>query len=96
MLLYIVNVCASRTLFQTLSEEDTDFTYSCIHTSSKQPISLVAVGVFQGCKHSDVTGLQLVGDIRGEATQDNVVFETKLLGFEGLVGPKAITNRASS
>ena len=50
--------------------------YIC--TPSKQPISLIAVGCLQGGKHSDVTGLQLVGGVRGEATQDDVVFETKL------------------
>ena len=50
----------------------------CIRTSAKQPVSLVAVGYLQGCKHSNVTGLQLVGGVRGEATQDDVVFETKL------------------
>jgi hypothetical protein len=62
----------------------------CVCTSSKQPISFVAVGFLQGGKHSDVTGLELVGGVRGEATQDNVVFETKLQGFEGLVRPKAL------
>jgi len=40
----------------------------CIRTSSKQPINLIAVEGLQGGKHSDVTGLQLVGGVRGEAT----------------------------
>jgi len=65
----------------------------CICTSSKQPISLVAVGCLQGCKHSDVAGLELVGGVRREATQDDVVFETKLQGFEGLVRPETVTNQ---
>ncbi len=65
----------------------------CIYTSSKQPISLVMVGFLQGGKHSNVTGLELIGGVRGEATQDDVVFETKLQGFEGLVCPKAVTNQ---
>ncbi|KAK5634088.1 hypothetical protein RRF57_009802 [Xylaria bambusicola] len=63
--------------------------YIC--TSSKQPISLVAIGFLQGGKHSDVTGLEFVGSVKGEATQDDVVFEIKLQGFEGLVRPKAVT-----
>jgi hypothetical protein len=50
----------------------------CIGTFSKQPISLVAVGCLQGGKHTDVTGLELVGGVRREATQDDVVFEAKL------------------
>jgi hypothetical protein len=65
----------------------------CICTSSKQPISLVTVGCLQGYKHSDVAGLELVGGVRGEATQDNIVFETKLQGFEGLMRPETITNQ---
>jgi hypothetical protein len=31
-----------------------------------------------------------VGGVRGEATQDNIVFETKLQGFEGLVRPETV------
>jgi hypothetical protein len=62
--------------------------YIC--TSAKKPISLVAVGCLQGGKHSNVIGLELVGGVRGEAIQDNVIFETKLLGFEGLVHPKTV------
>jgi len=65
----------------------------CICTSLKQPISLVAVGCLQGGKHSDVTRLELVGGVRGEATQDDIVFETKLQGFEGLVRPETVTNQ---
>jgi len=64
----------------------------CICTSSEQPLSLVAVGCFQRGKHSDVAGLQLVGGVGGEATQDNIVFETKLLGFEALVRHETVTN----
>ncbi len=36
-----------------------------IYASSKQPISLAAIGCLQGYKDSDVTGLKLVGGIRG-------------------------------
>ena len=40
---------------------------NCIGTSSKQLISFVTIGFFQPCKHHDVTGLELVGGMRGEA-----------------------------
>ncbi len=42
-----------------------------------QPFNLVAIGCLQGGKDCNVTGLELVGDVRGETTQDYVVFETK-------------------
>jgi hypothetical protein len=56
-----------------------------ICTSLEQPLSLVAVEALQGGKQSDVAGLELVGGVGGEATVENVVCETKLLGFEALV-----------
>jgi hypothetical protein len=56
-----------------------------IYTSLEQPLSLIAIGCLQGGKHSDVVGLELVGGVRGEATQEDIIFETKLLGFEALV-----------
>jgi hypothetical protein len=68
------------------------FFADCTCTSLKQLFSLVIVGCLQGGKDSNITGLELVGGVRGEATQDNVIFKTKLQGFEGLVRPKAITN----
>jgi hypothetical protein len=64
-----------------------------ICTSLKQPLSLVTVGFLQGGKQSDVAGLELVRAVGGEATVGNIVFETKLLGFEGLVRPEAVTNQ---
>jgi hypothetical protein len=67
------------------------FFANCICTFLKQLISLVAVGCLQRCKDSDVTGLELVGSVKGEVTQDDVVFKTKLQDFEGLVCPKAVT-----
>jgi hypothetical protein len=54
------------------------FLTDCICTSSKQSISLIAVSCLQRCKDSNVTGLELMRSVGGEATQDNVVFETKL------------------
>jgi len=67
------------------------FLADCICTSSKQSISLVAVGCLQQCKDSNVTGLELVRGMGGETTEDYVVFETKLQDFEGLMRPKAVT-----
>jgi hypothetical protein len=34
-----------------------------------------------------------VGGVRGETTWDNIVFETQLQDFEGLVRPEAVTNQ---
>jgi hypothetical protein len=61
-----------------------------ICTSLEQPLSLIAVEALQGGKQSDVAGLELVGGVGGEATVENVVCETKLLGFEGLVRSEAL------
>lgn len=41
------------------------FFADCACTSSKQLFSLVAVSYLQGGKDSDITGLELVGNIRG-------------------------------
>jgi hypothetical protein len=44
------------------------FLTNCICTFLKQSISLVTVSCLQKCKDSNVTGLELVGGVRGEAT----------------------------
>ena len=67
--------------------------YIC--TSSIQSFNLVAIGCFQGGKDSDVTGLELVGGVKGETIQDDIFFETNLQDFEGLVRPEAVTNQYS-
>jgi len=64
----------------------------CICTSSIQSFNLVAIGYLQGGKDSDVTGLELVGGVRGETTQDDVVFKVILQDLERLVGPEAVVN----
>ena len=63
-----------------------------ICTSLEHALSLIAVVALQGAKQSDVAGLELVGGVGGEATQQDVVLETELLGFKGLVAPEAVTN----
>jgi hypothetical protein len=47
-------------------------------TSSKQSFSLIAIGYLQDGKDYDITRLELVGGVRGQATQDYVVLETEL------------------
>ena len=39
-----------------------------VRTTLKQLLSLIAVFVLQAGKHANITGLQLVGGVRGEAT----------------------------
>jgi hypothetical protein len=50
----------------------------------------VTVRSLQGCKNPNIARLKLVGGIRGQATQSDVVFEIKLQNFKGLVCPKAV------
>ena len=69
------------------------FLTDCICTSSKQSFSLVAIGCLQGCKDSDVTGLELMGGMKGQVTQSSIVFETELQDFEVLVRPETFTNQ---
>ena len=47
-----------------------------IYTSLTKPFHLFAVGCLQWAKYTDVTGLEFVGGVGRETTQDNVVFET--------------------
>lgn len=47
-----------------------------IYTSLIQSFNLVAIGCLQGREDSNVTGLELVGGMRGETTQDYIIFET--------------------
>jgi hypothetical protein len=54
---------------------------------------LVTVGYLQRGEGSDVTGLELVGGVRGKTTKDNVVRKAKLQDFQGLVCPKAIADQ---
>ena len=61
-----------------------------IYTSSIQSFNLVAIGCLQGGKNSDVTGLELVGGVRRDNIQENVVFETKIQDFEGFVRSEAV------
>jgi hypothetical protein len=63
-----------------------------ICTSLEQALSLIAVVALQGAKQSDVTRLELMRGVRGEATVENVVCETKLLGFEALVRSEAVAD----
>jgi hypothetical protein len=49
-----------------------------VRTSFKQSFSLVAVFVLYAGKYADITGLQLMGGVRGEATWNDIVLETKL------------------
>jgi hypothetical protein len=65
---------------------------NCINTSLVQSFYLVTVGCLQRGKEPDVTGLELVGGVRGKTTKDNVVLKAKLQDFQGLMCPKAIAD----
>ena len=49
-----------------------------IYTSLIQSFNLVAIGCLQGREDSNITGLELVGGMRGEATQYDVMLKAKL------------------
>jgi hypothetical protein len=42
------------------------------------------------CANQRAKGLELVGGVRGEATQGDIVLEAELQGFEGLVRPETV------
>ncbi len=65
----------------------------CICASSIQPFNLVAIGCLQWGKDSDVTGLELVGGVGGETTQNDIVFKAILQDLERLVCPEAVANK---
>jgi hypothetical protein len=68
---------------------------NCIDTSSVQSFHLVTIGCLQRGEGPDVTGLELVGGVRGKTTKDDVVFKAKLQDFQSLVSPKAIADQHS-
>jgi hypothetical protein len=57
----------------------------CICTSSIQSFNLFAICGLQRAKDPNVTGLELIGGVRGYAAKDNMVFKR-------LVCPEAVTN----
>jgi hypothetical protein len=54
---------------------------------------LFAIGSLQKAKDSNITGLELVGGMRGQPTKYNVVLKTKLQDLKGLVSSKAISDK---
>ena len=69
------------------------FLADCICTSSVQSFNLVTISCLQWAKYSNVIGLELVGGVRGDTAQDDVVFKTVLQDFERLVRPETVTNQ---
>ncbi|KAH8725318.1 hypothetical protein GQ44DRAFT_227042 [Phaeosphaeriaceae sp. PMI808] len=62
----------------------------CVYASSVQSFNLIAIGRLQRRKGSDVTWLKLVGGVRRETTQDDVISKAKLQDLERLVSPKTV------
>jgi hypothetical protein len=74
-----LNVLWRERYFSCRAEEGSKMLLAdCIHTSSLESINLVAIGCFQRGKYCNITRLELVRGMRGETTEDNIVFETKL------------------
>lgn len=64
----------------------------CVCTSSIQSFNFFAICSLQWAKHSDVTGLELVGSMRGNTARDDVVLKAILHDLERLVSAEAVTN----
>ncbi len=67
-----------------------------IHTSLLESINLVTIRYLEWCKRCYIARLELVGGMRRETTEENVVREIELLDFEGLVRSKAIADQDAS
>jgi len=61
--------------------------------SSVQSFNLFAVCSLQWAKHSDVTGLELMGSVRRNTAKDNVVLKAILHDLERLVSAEAVTDK---
>ncbi len=68
----------------------------CIYPSLVESIYLVTIRSLKRCERCYITRLELVGGIRRETTQENIILETELEDLEGLVRCKAITDQDAS
>jgi hypothetical protein len=66
---------------------------NCIDASALKPFDLFPVSCFKGCKHGDVAGLELVGSMRRETTQDNVARKAELQDFQSFMRAEAIAHK---
>jgi hypothetical protein len=51
---------------------------------------LISIGCFERTENGDITGLKLMGCMRGKIDWDNTVRHAVLQEFKGLMGAKAI------
>ena len=65
----------------------------CIYTSLVESIYLVTIRSLKGCERCYITRLELVGGMRRETTQENIILETELEDLEGVVRCKAIADQ---
>jgi hypothetical protein len=66
---------------------------NCVYSSLLHTFDLFAIGSLQGPEDSNITGLELMGGMRGQLTKYNVVLETKLEDLKGLVSSEAISDK---
>jgi len=62
-------------------------------TSPVQTLDFVAVGYLQRREHDDITGLELMGSVRGEAAESDVVSKAVLQDLEGFMRPEAVADQ---
>ena len=67
-----------------------------IYTSLLESIHLVTIRGLKGCERCYITRLELVGGMRRETIQENIILETELEDLEGVVRCKAIADQDAS
>ena len=64
-----------------------------VYTPAVQTLDFMAVGCLQRREHRDITGLELVGGVIGEATETDVVSKAVLENFERFVCAEAVADQ---
>ena len=61
-----------------------------VRPSSVEPFDFFTISCLERAKNTNVARLELVGGVRGESTEDDIILVTELHQFEGLVCAKSI------
>jgi hypothetical protein len=62
------------------------------YAASLEPFYLITICSFEWTEDGDVTWLQFIGCVGGQATKYDLVLKSELKNFKGFVGAKAVTN----
>jgi len=64
-----------------------------VYTSPVQTLDFIAVGCLQRREHCDITGLELVGSVRREAAETDVVSKAVLQNLERFMCAEAVADQ---